>query len=704
MAIQLEDFAKQVLFGRTMEEKLSFPREEIVDTKRGEAIKTPRTLSRPSHLVLRENGVKASHPSQAKLVDEKERGRLLHFFGNHELLATELMALAILKFPEAPTSFRRGLLETLKDEQMHTQLYLHRMRQCGVEFGELPLSDYFWRSVSSMEDPLDYVTRLSLTFEQANLDYSREYGKIFETVGDSATANILDKIYRDEIDHVGFGLKWFRRWKAEGKTDWEAFRERLVFPLSPARAKGNFFNRQGRSEAGLDSSFIKDLEVFSQSRGRTPFVYWFNPDAERFAAQDSAAGFDAKALSAVQRDLEFLPAFLSRRDDVLLMQERPSAAFLKSLKAAGMELPEIYCYQPNERSKAPALKRKLGGIRPWAWTPDSVAFLSELFARVTRPRKVDTLWNERVRELHSKAWGARWAAAFLEEGEPCDWIVGGEVLGQTAETLEEVTRLREAFAEQSYPSVALKAPFGTAANGMRRLLAGEAVSGALVPWIEQVLREQGSLVVEPWLDRVYDFSIQLEMREEGLRVLGYTRLLNNARGQFRGIVTNGFCQGLDPELVKFIMQRVEGRPRLYHWYEETLLPALEKSLLEIGFQGPMGIDAFIFRDGAGRLLLKPVVEFNPRYTMGRVALELGQRNAATSVGFFEVVSKAQVKKRFGSSLAEWGERCLEACPLRLSEEKRPRIVEGSLLLNDPQQARQFLAAYHVRTSLEELPL
>lgn len=325
MAIQLEDFAKQVLFGKTMEEKLSFPREEIVDTKRGAAIKTPRTLSRPSHLVLRENGVKASHPSQAKLVDEKERGRLLHFFGNHELLATELMALAILKFPEAPASFRRGLLETLKDEQMHTQLYLHRMRQCGVEFGELPLSDYFWRSVSSMEDPLDYVTRLSLTFEQANLDYSREYGKIFETVGDSATANILDKIYRDEIDHVGFGLKWFRRWKAEGKTDWEAFRERLVFPLSPARAKGNFFNRQGRSEAGLDSSFIKDLEVFSQSRGRTPFVYWFNPDAERFAAQDSAAGFDAKALSAVQRDLEFLPAFLSRRDDVLLMQERPSA-------------------------------------------------------------------------------------------------------------------------------------------------------------------------------------------------------------------------------------------------------------------------------------------------------------------------------------------------------------------------------------------
>ncbi len=138
-----------------------------------------------------------------------------------------------------------------------------------------------------MEDPLDYVTRLSLTFEQANLDYSREYGKIFDTVGDSATAKIMDKIYHDEIGHVGFGLKWFRRWKASGKTDWEAFRERLVFPLSPSRAKGNDFNTDGRLEAGLDQNFINDLEIFQQSRGRTPNVLWFNPNAEQFAASNN---------------------------------------------------------------------------------------------------------------------------------------------------------------------------------------------------------------------------------------------------------------------------------------------------------------------------------------------------------------------------------------------------------------------------------
>ena len=84
-------------------------------------------------------------PALHRLEQERERGRLLHFFANHELLATELMALVLLKFPDAPAAFRKGVLQTLKDEQEHTRLYLQRMKECGIHFGELPVSGYFWR-------------------------------------------------------------------------------------------------------------------------------------------------------------------------------------------------------------------------------------------------------------------------------------------------------------------------------------------------------------------------------------------------------------------------------------------------------------------------------------------------------------------------------------------------------------------------------
>ena len=217
------------------------------------------------------------------------------------------MALVLLRFPDAPAAFRKGVLQTLKDEQEHTQLYLRRMKECGVHFGELPVSGYFWRSVSVMENPMDYVSSLCLTFEQANLDFARHFAQGFATVGDAATAKLLEKIYRDEIGHVAYGLKWFRRWKNPGESDWEAFCRQLKFPLSPQRAKGMTLNVEGRRAAGLDAQFIAELDVFSQSKGRTPNVFVFNPFAEAIIAHGKSFN-PTKHQAQLARDLENLPA------------------------------------------------------------------------------------------------------------------------------------------------------------------------------------------------------------------------------------------------------------------------------------------------------------------------------------------------------------------------------------------------------------
>src|SRR4030095_7020087 len=114
-----------------------------------------------------------------------------------------------------------------------------------------------WRSISGMQNPMDYVAGLSLTFEQANLDFARQFAAGFKQVGDEESARLLDKIYRDEIAHVAYGLKWFRKWKNPRESDWEAFCHQLRFPLSPQRAKGGMsINVEGRRAAGLDAEFI----------------------------------------------------------------------------------------------------------------------------------------------------------------------------------------------------------------------------------------------------------------------------------------------------------------------------------------------------------------------------------------------------------------------------------------------------------------
>src|SRR5262245_2737625 len=235
--MELREFAEQILFAQTLQEKLQCP-SAITDERPGSAVVAPSIPGRPPELRFKpQHAGKANIPRVHTLDQPGERGRLLHFFANHELLATELMALVLLRFPDASPEFRQGVLRTLRDEQEHTRLYLDRMASCGIHFGDLPVSGYFWRAVSSMKSPLDYVAGLSLTFEQANLDFARQFSLGFAAVGDTESARLLDRIYRDEIRHVAYGLKWFRRWKDSRLSDWLAFSSLLRFPLSPRRAR-----------------------------------------------------------------------------------------------------------------------------------------------------------------------------------------------------------------------------------------------------------------------------------------------------------------------------------------------------------------------------------------------------------------------------------------------------------------------------------
>lgn len=625
----VQEFAERVLFGTSLEDKLAPPPQGIVDEERGAGILVPDVPGRPEGLELRRDGVRAEFPGTAGIEDDEHRGRLLHFFANHELLATELMALVLLKFPEAPAAFREGILKTLREEQMHTKLYLRRMEDCGVRLGELPLNGFFWNAVAPMPTPLDYVTRLALTFEQANLDYSRGYAKVFAEAGDAETAAVLQRVYEDEIGHVNYGLTWFREWKEDpSQSDWEAYRDRLVMPLSAARAKGGFaFNEAGRREAGLDEEFIAELKVYAQSKGRTPDVYWFNPGAEESLVKGTEASAAARQVGA---DLAFLPAFLARREDVVLVPELPSRAHLAALQEAGIEVPECVLLSDTGTIQ----ERKLHSLRPWAKTPDAVA--------VGRSVGMEMELTESL--LFSKAEHA----ALLEmmvDASPCPMLGGRETVGRVVSSMEELELLREELGSGSF---VIKAPFSTAGRERLNREMEEDWSDRERDWIAQTLSAQGSVVVEPWLDRLLDFSIQYQRKGPGeLRRLGYMLLENTKLGQFRSATVPGrLTDGLDEEVRRALFA---GSPRVGHlaeFLEATLEPMLEAWLAEHSYVGPLGVDALFYRAADGAPRFKPLVEVNPRYTMGRVVLELARFNRVGTATTLRI-GKASDEERSG---------------------------------------------------------
>jgi len=407
--------------------------------------------------------IRPAFPRTPAMIHEESPGVLLHFFANHELLAAELMALALLKFPDAPREFRQGLATTLRQEQLHTRWYVNRMEQCGVTFGQYPLNRFFWDAVSTMECPLDYVSRISLTFEQANPDYTRYFAGVLSEAGDKTSASILNRIYHDEISHVGYGLHWFRQWKSPDDSNWEALQKRLVFPVSPSRAKGNRtpFNTEGCQEAGFSDDYIHSLSLYERSRGRTPNVHYFNPEAENRIARYPQAYHPNKRIQSVTQDLEILSAFIARRDDVVLLRKPPLSEHHIHLAASGFHLPEIEPLSlTGEISQDSILPdRKINQIRPWSCSPD----LPGLFSSLKKVTTEQTLWQDSDRSLFSKA---NQVEAFQDWMGPSVRVTSGDELAAAASKLI-------GFSASEF---LIKRPYSNAGGGMKRLSPSEAAA------------------------------------------------------------------------------------------------------------------------------------------------------------------------------------------------------------------------------------
>jgi uncharacterized ferritin-like protein (DUF455 family) len=609
--MNVTEYAERVLFGTDLEEKLALTTHTVEFDDQQAKIFSQVVPGRPDSLQFSSRqSSRIALPARPALVNERSRGILLHFFANHELLAAELMALALLKFPGAPLAFREGLFRTLQEEQKHTRWYLGRMKECGVSLGEFPVSRFFWDTVSPMETPLDYVSRLSLTFEQANLDYSRHFGAVMAEAGDARTARIMNKIYQDEIEHVGYGLKWFRHWKDPAQSDWEVYRRQLSLPLSPSRAKGNGvqFNEAGRAQAGLTSDFIRQLAVYEKSKGRTPNIFCFNPEAEdRIAAYLKSS--DPQTLNsstqALITDLEILQIFLSRQDDVITMRKPPSLPHLERLRSAGFQLPEIEALDAhgNLCPDTTLTHRKINAIRPWSVSPD----LPARFAGITG----HPLWESRWADLFSKT---RQAAVFGE------WMPGSQICCSISEVCQALLQNE---------AVVLKRPVSSAGRGVKFCQTRTQAIATAEKW----LAETPAILVEPSHQRVFDFSVQYEVSPGKITQIGLIRQVVDAAGRYRGSISAAkFCKGLPGELSRLLMN--EALP--FYDTSSPMIQALHAWFQHCGFAGAIGIDAYIYRSDRG-LALRPICEINPRHTMGRITHEIRQAISPGCSVKFEIV-------------------------------------------------------------------
>jgi hypothetical protein len=282
-------------------------------------------------------------------------------------------------------------------------------------------------------------------------------------------------------------------------------------------------------------------------------------------------------------------------------------------------------------------------------------------------------------------------------GEPL-WLCTELEIGVVASSSEEVLAKIKAIRARGHHKIVIKEALGVAGHNAIRLLEPDLLETQR-RWIARAVENRRQLLVEPWLERISDFSVQLEMETDGLKLIGYSGLLTNWKGQYHGNrAWPDFRRRICLDLPHLFPHVPDISNRITALYSEIFL-VLEQQLQSLGYLGPLGIDAFVYRGADGKCRLKPIVEINPRYTMGRLTLELMQNVAPGSIGTMRLVSRKMIKADGFDAFRSWASAALERIPLEREGAPVPKMRQGVVLLSDPERAQVCLPVFEVVRSI-----
>lgn len=190
----------------------------------------------------------------------QNRIALLHALAHIELNAIDLAWDAAGRFgPDMPLAFSRDWIDVGKDEAKHFVMLAERLEALGSHYGALPAHDGLWQAAYDTRN--DLAARLSvvpLVLEARALDVSPPTIERMRKQGDHESADILQVIYTEEINHVRIGAHWFYEVAAQlGEKPETLFDSRLerFFSTRPKPP----FNHAARRLAGIEDS-LYDLE------------------------------------------------------------------------------------------------------------------------------------------------------------------------------------------------------------------------------------------------------------------------------------------------------------------------------------------------------------------------------------------------------------------------------------------------------------
>jgi hypothetical protein len=266
--------------------------------------------------------------------------------------------------------------------------------------------------------------------------------------------------------------------------------------------------------------------------------------------------------------------WLASPGDALLLEETWPETLTREAARRGVEL-ILHGEAKQQRDRI---------FTPWGWTPSAVRLGESLGARLP-PVSLET-----VRRVNSKLW------SHALEQELGVAMPGAAVAADFAELQEAVARA----CPRADDKWVIKSPFGFAARE-RVLGRGARLEGAQATWARRQFAKGVTLIFQPWLERVREYGVTLEIKPDGeIHFNGISDLQTNGAGTGTGYLLGRPIDS--PERAAEL---------------ERLAQVIGARLFREGYTGPAGVDALEHANG-----LHPLLEINARYTMGFVALAI----------------------------------------------------------------------------------
>lgn len=336
-------------------------------------------------------------------------------------------------------------------------------------------------------------------------------------------------------------------------------------------------------------------------------IHIFNPEHDMALASGLEHFTAPHAGRDLRHDLGFLPVLWAKKDDIVLVDDIDSAK--EALRHLNLATDGKFV------DKA-VLSQYIHGktfVSPWGWdAPLRQQMKSLNIADVNLPSNG---WLNAIRLASHRAWAAQHLLSKLHD-------IDGTI-GESFE-VKSVDELRVILAREK--KIVLKAPWSCSGRGIRYVEESSksfqakksveyGLTDNIVGWINNVIRHQGCVMVEPYYNKVCDFGMEFVSRGGGVVDYRGLSLFHTNNGAYIGNVLDGETQKLT-----FLQQFIPNDK--LHTVAQCICSLMATDLPT--YIGPFGVDMMVVKHD-GHLLLNPCVELNLRMTMGHVALLITEK-------------------------------------------------------------------------------